>query len=131
MAERWRVPDDEIVLRFTPSGGPGGQHANRAHTRVEAVFDVAGSPTMPEDLRQRVRERLGDVVRVVVDEHRSQARNRHLAVERLRSRIDAAGRVEPPRRPTRPGTAARRRRLEAKRRRSEVKRTRRRPRLED
>src|SRR5918995_2141820 len=78
-----RIPLAEVEIRTGPSGGPGGQHANRAHTRVEVRFDVAASPTLGPRQRQRLLDRLGPVVRVVTDEHRSQSRNRSLALERL------------------------------------------------
>ena len=86
---------------------------------------------MPEALRQRVREKLGPVVRVVADDERSQSRNRELAIERLRSRVAAAGEVKRRRRPTKPSRASDRRRLETKRRRSDVKRGRKRPTIDD
>jgi ribosome-associated protein len=127
----WSVPDREISLRFTPSGGPGGQHANRSSTRVEATFDVAASPDMPEALRRRVVDKLGPVVRVVVDEERSQYRNREIAIERLRARVDDAGRVQRPRRPTKATRSSQRRRVDAKRRRGDIKRRRRRPTTDD
>ncbi len=123
----WPVPEREISLRFTPSGGPGGQHANRSSTRVEATFDIAGSAEMPEALRRRVIDKLGPVVRVVVDDERSQSRNRAIALERLQARIDAAGFVERPRRPTKATRSSKRRRLEAKRRLGDLTRGRQRP----
>jgi ribosome-associated protein len=121
------VPLSEIDWRFHPSGGPGGQHANRAATRVEARFDIASSPSLTDAQRARLLARLGPEVRVVVDEERSQARNRALALERLRTRLAAALRPVRPRRPTRPSAASVERRLAAKRRRGEVKRHRRPP----
>ncbi len=127
----WSVPEREISLRFTPSGGPGGQHANRSSTRVEATFDIEGSAEMPEALRRRVIDKLGPVVRVVVDDERSQSRNRAIALERLRARVDAAGVVERPRRPTKATRSSRRRRLDAKRRRGDLKRSRQRPSADD
>jgi ribosome-associated protein len=127
----WSVPEREISLRFTPSGGPGGQHANRSSTRVEATFDVAASPDMPEILRRRVIDKLGPVVRVVVDDERSQYRNREMAVERLRARVEDAGRVQRTRRPTKATRSSKRRRVDAKRRRGETKRGRRRPTAEE
>lgn len=123
----WEVPEEEITFRFMASGGPGGQHANRSNTKAEAVFVLDESATMPSGLRERVRSRLGDRVRVTVDDERSQARNKALAIERLRGRIAAAGRVEKSRRPTKPTRGSKRRRLDAKRRRGEVKRRRRPP----
>jgi len=120
-----RIPVDELQWRFTGSGGPGGQHANTANTRVELVWDVAESNVPGPRQRALLLERLGPVVRVVVSEQRSQARNRELALDRLRDRVAAALRVEPPRRPTRPTPGSKVRRLEAKRRRAEQKRRRR------
>jgi ribosome-associated protein len=121
------VPVAELTWRFSRSGGPGGQHANTADTRVEVVFDVAGSPSLGPRQRQRLLERLGPEVRVVAADERSQARNRRLALERLRDRLAGALRTEAPRRPTRPSKASVRRRLDAKRRQSERKAQRRRP----
>lgn len=122
-----RIPAAEIDERFTTSGGPGGQHANRSRTRVELRFDVASSQALTEPQRRRLRERLGEEVRVVVDDERSQARNRALARERLAGRLRAALTPTVQRRPTRPTLASRRRRLDAKRRRGDVKRSRERP----
>jgi ribosome-associated protein len=119
------IPLDELEWRFSGSGGPGGQHANTANTRVEVRFDVAGSPSLDGAQRARLLERFGAVVRVVVSDERSQARNRELALERLADRLAAALRVATPRQPTRPTRAARRRRLEDKRRRAARKRDRR------
>jgi ribosome-associated protein len=122
-----RIPADELEWRFSASGGPGGQHANTANTRVEVRFDVARSPSLGPRQRARLLERLGPVVRVVATDERSQARNRQLALERLRARLAEGLRVERPRRPTAPSAAARRARLDSKRRRSETKRLRARP----
>ena len=121
------IPAEQIEERFTTSGGPGGQHANRAKTRVELRFDIAGSSALSEHQRHVLRSHFGDEVRVVVDDERSQLRNRTIARERLAARLRAA--LVPPRsrRPTRPTKGSRVRRLEAKSRRGEVKRTRRRP----
>jgi ribosome-associated protein len=126
------IPLDELEWRFSGTGGPGGQHANTANTRVELVFDVGRSPSLGPRERALLLERLGPIVRVVVSDTRSQARNRELALERLRERLAAALRRPRPRRPTAPSAAARRRRVESKRRRSELKRQRRaRPEFED
>lgn len=127
----WTVPEEEVSFRFTASGGPGGQHANRSNTKVEAVFDLDASPTMPAGMRSRVRAKLGSVVRVTVDDERSQHRNRQIALRRLRERVEGASRVPRSRKATRPTRASGRRRLEDKRRRGEVKRQRRRPTGED
>jgi ribosome-associated protein len=116
---------DELDWRFSASGGPGGQHVNTANTRAEVRFDIAGSPSLGPRQRARLLERLGPEVRVVASDERSQLRNRELALERLRSRLAAALRVETPRRPTKPTKAAKEKRLEAKRHRAETKRRRR------
>jgi len=123
----WQVPEAEIEFRFTASGGPGGQHANRAMSKVDAVFRVVESTTMPEGLRRRVLERLGEVVRVSVSDERSQLRNREIAVRRLREKVASAGRVERSRRATRPTRGSQERRQNEKRRRGEIKRGRQRP----
>jgi ribosome-associated protein len=121
------IPLDQVELRTSTSGGPGGQHANRAQTRVDVRFDVVGSPSLGPRQRARLLERLGPVVRAGAADSRSQARNRDLALARLGSRLAEALRVDPTRVPTRPTRAARVRRLEAKRRQSQRKANRRRP----
>jgi ribosome-associated protein len=123
-----RIPIDELEWRFTGSGGPGGQHANTANTRVELRFDIAGSPSLGPRQRARLLERLGPSVRVVASDERSQTRNRSLALERLRERLADALHIEPPRHATRPSRAAKQRRLDTKRHRSDVKRSRQSPR---
>src|SRR5206468_3399336 len=125
-----QIPLDELEWRFTASGGPGGQHANRSNTRAEVRFDVAGSPSLGPRQRARLLERLGPVVRAVAADQRSQARNRDLALSRLRDRLADALRVDRERRPTAPTLASRVRRVEAKRRRADVKRLRQPPRPE-
>jgi ribosome-associated protein len=115
---------DEIELRVSRSSGPGGQHANKAETRVEAVFDVEASASLSAAQKRRVVARAGPVLRAVAQDERSQARNRELAVERLVAKLAEALRVERRRRPTRPTAASRERRLAEKRRRADVKRKR-------
>jgi ribosome-associated protein len=122
---------DEIAWRFTTSGGPGGQHANKAATRAEARFDIAGSPSLTPGQRERLTQAFGDRVAVVVDETRSQSRNRDLALERLLARLATGLHRDPPRKATRPSKAAKVRRVDAKRRRSDVKRDRARPSHDD
>ncbi len=131
MTAGWEIPEAEIVFRFVASGGPGGQHANRSNTKVDATFSVAESPSMPEGLRQRVMKKLGDTVRATVDDERSQLRNREIAIARLRGRVAAAGKIERPRRATKPTRGSKRRRVEEKRRRSDVKRGRQKPGRDD
>ena len=121
------VPLSEIELRMSRSSGPGGQHANVTASRVEAVFDVAGSRSLDQRQRSRVMARAGPRLTAVAQDARSQARNRELALERLQGRLAAALAVPRTRRPTRPTAASRQRRLEAKRRTAERKRRRRRP----
>ena len=118
---------DEIELRVSRSSGPGGQHANKAETRVEAVFDVEASSSLTPAQKRRVISRAGPVLRAVAQDERSQARNRELAVERLVAKLAEALRVERRRVPTRPTRAAEERRLAEKRRRARVKRNRAQP----
>jgi ribosome-associated protein len=121
------VPLREIELRASRSSGPGGQHANVTASRVEAVFDVAASPSLTEAQRRRVMGKAGPRITAVAQDARSQTRNRELALERLRSRLAAALAVPRARRPTKPTRASRRARLDSKRRRSQTKSLRRRP----
>ena len=124
------IPLAEIDLRASRSSGPGGQHANVTASRIEAVFDVAESRSLSEGQKRRVMARVGPRLTAVAQDARSQARNRELALERLQRRLSSALAVPRARRPTRPTTASRERRLESKRRRSDVKRARRRPPLD-
>lgn len=130
MAEVFRVSrslaigSDELEWRFSASGGPGGQHANRSNTKVDLRFDIARSASLGPRQRERLLARFGPIVRVVVDEERSQGRNRAIALERLRQRLAEALRLEKTRRRTEPTRAAAERRLEQKRRRSASKRER-------
>jgi ribosome-associated protein len=121
------LPLDEIELRFSRSSGPGGQHAQRSETRVEAILDVEASSALTPAQKRRVVARAGPAIRAVAQDERSQWRNRELAVERLVEALRAALRVERPRLATRPTAAARERRLAGKRRRAELKRLRRPP----
>jgi ribosome-associated protein len=118
------LPLGEIELRFSRSSGPGGQHAQKTETRVEAVFDVEASTVLTAAQKRRLVERAGPVVRAVAQEERSQWRNRELALERLGDAIAAGLKVQRRRRPTQPSPEARRRRLAEKRRRGETKRLR-------
>jgi ribosome-associated protein len=122
-----RVPLSEIELRTSRSSGPGGQHAQKTETRVEAVFDVEASGALTESQKRRVLAKAGPVLRAVAQDERSQARNRELAVERLAETLRQALRVPRRRVPTAPTAASRERRLQAKRRQAERKRQRRPP----
>jgi ribosome-associated protein len=125
------VPLREVVLRTSRSSGPGGQHANVTESRVEAVFDVVASASLSEAQKARIMARCGPVVRAVAQDARSQARNRELALERLRARLTHALEIQRTRRPTKPSAGAKARRVEAKRRLSRRKRDRRRPPADD
>lgn len=124
-----RIPRFELVETFSASGGPGGQHANKAATRVELTFDVETSSAFRhETQRARVIKKLGSPIRVVADDERSQHRNRDLAQQRLVEKLREAVAVPKRRRPTKPTRGSQRRRLDAKTRRSEIKKQRRTPR---
>jgi ribosome-associated protein len=125
------VPLSEIELRASRSSGPGGQHANVTASRVEAVFDVESSTALSDAQKRRVVAKVGRRVTAVAQDARSQARNRELALERLRERLRAALAVPRARRPTEPTRASRERRLAAKRRAAQRKQARRRPGAED
>jgi ribosome-associated protein len=120
------IPPGELSWSFGPSGGPGGQHANRSHTRASLRFDLRQSTAFPEDVREHMLMRLGNrapggLVTVAVDETRSQTLNREIALERLSHLLSEAMTRPRRRKPTRPSAASRQRRLDEKRRRSEKK----------
>jgi ribosome-associated protein len=121
------IPLSEIDFRTSRSSGPGGQHAQKSETRVEAIFDVESSTALTDRQKQRVLRKAGPVLRAIAQDERSQARNRDLAVERVADALRAALHVERRRVPTKPGKAAVERRLEQKRRRSQKKQLRQRP----
>jgi len=121
------IPRSEIDLRFSRSSGPGGQHAQKSDTRVEATFDVLASQALSEAQKRRVLAKAGPVLRAVAQDERSQWRNRELATERLVEALREALRVPRRRKPTKPTKSAVERRLEQKRRRGAVKRLRRPP----
>ena len=119
------IPRFEIELRFSRSSGPGGQHAQKSDTRVEATFDDEASAALSDAQKRRVIAKAGPVLRAVAQDERSQWRNRELATERLVEALREALRVPRKRKPTKPSKAAKERRLEAKKRRGHVKRLRR------
>jgi ribosome-associated protein len=121
------LPLSEVRFRTSRSSGPGGQHAQKSETRVEALFDVEDSEALSDAQKRRVLARTGPVIRAIAQDERSQLRNRELALERVVEQLRAALRIERKRVPTKPTAAARKRRLEQKRRRSETKRLRRAP----
>ncbi len=126
-----RIPMREVTIRTSRSSGPGGQHANVTASRVEATFDVAASTALSETQKRRVIARCGPRVTAVAQDARSQSRNRELALERLKRRLNAALAIQRPRVATRPTPASVTRRLETKRRQAQRKRARRRPPAEE
>lgn len=110
------IPLSELRWRFSRSGGPGGQHANTSDTRAEVIFDVEASPSLGPRQRDRLLIKLGSEVRAVASDERSQARNRELALSRLRERIAGALHVDKPRTATRPTRGSQERRLAEKKR---------------
>ncbi|HEX4518691.1 MAG TPA: aminoacyl-tRNA hydrolase [Gaiellaceae bacterium] len=117
----------ELRFRFSRSSGPGGQHAQKSSTRVEAIFDVESSAGLSEAERGRVLAKLGPTVRAISQDERSQLRNRELATERIVEQVAEAAKLLRKRRPTKPSGAARERRLEQKRQQSGRKQARRPP----
>jgi ribosome-associated protein len=124
------IPDEEVSFTTSRSGGPGGQNVNKLETRVTVRFDVAGSPSLSEEQRQRILERLATRItragflQVTSQKHRTQLENREAAVARFAELMAGALREETPRKPTRVSKAAKRRRLDEKRRQSQRKRER-------
>jgi ribosome-associated protein len=116
-----QIDEDELIWRFSASGGPGGQHVNTANTRVELVFDIANSASLEPHQRARLLEKLGPSVRVVASHERSQLRNRMEARRRLAERLSSALEVARPRVKTRATKGSVERRLQEKRRTSEIK----------
>lgn len=129
--ESLAVPESELQFRFSTGSGPGGQHVNKTATRVTLLFDVAGSPSLDEETRIRLLDRLASrldrrgLLHIDVQESRSQWQNRMTAVARFQKMMAEALVEQPERRPTRPTRRSREDRLEEKRRRSDVKRDRR------
>jgi ribosome-associated protein len=114
----------EVAFRVSRSSGPGGQHAQKTSSRVEALFDVEASAGLSDAERRRVLERLGPVVRAIAQDERSQVRNRELATQRIVAQVTEAAKPRRQRRATKPSTASREQRLEEKRRRARLKRLR-------
>ncbi|NNC75026.1 MAG: aminoacyl-tRNA hydrolase [Acidimicrobiia bacterium] len=122
------IPEDELRWRFTTSGGPGGQHANRSATAVEVYWEPATSHSLTDEQRTTVVAAVGDEISAGSAESRSQWRNRQLARRRLIEKVqEALAPPPPPRKKTRPSRSSQRKRVERKRRHSEKKQLRRRP----
>jgi ribosome-associated protein len=121
------LPLAEVELRTSRSSGPGGQHAQKTETRVEAVFDVESSATLSDAQKRRLVTKLGPVVRAIAQDERSQSRNRELALARLEAQLAAALKPVRKRRPTRPTKASKERRLDTKKQRGTTKRLRKPP----
>ena len=134
---RYVVPEAELEFRASRAGGPGGQHVNKASTRIEVLWNVAQSPSLDETHRRRIVERLAaridtaGVLRVVAAERRSQLQNRLAAARRLQTLVDRALHEPKARKPTKVPRAVKERRLAGKRRRGVAKKLRGRPREED
>ena len=116
-----RIPVSEIIWRFNPSGGPGGQHANKSNTRVEAELVLAQLTEIDDQTKSLLIRKLGATVRVVEDSTRSQNRNRNRALQRIEKILISALHVEKKRKPTKPSRSSNERRLEVKKRRSNLK----------
>jgi ribosome-associated protein len=131
ISDQLAIPMTELRFRFSRSSGPGGQNVQRSETRVELLFDVAHSPSLTDDQRRRILQRLAGYIdaagelRIVSSATRSQLENRADAITRFQMLMAAALRRRKHRVPTRPSAAARERRLTAKKGRAEVKSTRR------
>ena len=131
IAPYFTVPDIELTERFTASGGPGGQHANKAATRVELIWNIEESVVVTEHQRKVLTDHFGPVCRIVVDDERSQLRNREIAEQRLAERVRTALTPVRKRRPTKPTRGSQRRRVDAKRKNSQRKQLRQRPNIDD
>lgn len=124
------IPTAELQFRFETSGGPGGQHANRAATRAVLLFDVANSPSLDDVTRRRLLHRLGNrldkegVLQIQASDTRSQWQNRQAAISRFRLLLCQALKEPKKRRPTKPSRAAQEARLAKKKRRSAIKKER-------
>jgi ribosome-associated protein len=121
------LPASELEWAFGPTGGPGGQHANRSNTRAQLRFDLAASAAFPPEVKERIVSRLGrrvseGVITLTCNETRSQLKNRRACEERLAEMLEKAARPAKKRRPTGPSPASKEKRLEEKRRRSQTKR---------
>lgn len=127
---QYTIPDAELEESFDTTGGPGGQHANRNETAVRLRFHVPAS-SLPDDVQRRLIDRYGETIEVRASQSRSQFRNRALARQQLKERLEKGMRKEPRRRKTRPSRASKRKRVAKKRARGEIKRLRQNPPVDD
>jgi ribosome-associated protein len=136
VADGLSIDEDEIEIRHARASGPGGQHVNKTSTAIELRFDVRGSPSLPDAVRQRLerlagtRLTLDGVLVLFAQEHRSQELNRQAAIGRLVALIRRATETPKPRKATKPTYASKLRRLQGKASRSGVKAMRAKPRLD-
>lgn len=132
ISSRLAIPREEVTLRASRSSGPGGQHVNTSSTRIELTWNIADSPSLSPEQRQRLLTRLASrldssgTLRLVSQTERSQLRNKEEAIARLAELVGEALVVPKVRRATRPSKAAKRERLDDKRKRGALKRERRR-----
>jgi ribosome-associated protein len=128
-----KIPDSELTFRYSRSSGPGGQNVNKVATKVTLLFDLRSSPSLTEDQRTLLEQRLANrisksgILHVTSERHRTRSANQREVVNRFRDLLTDALRERAPRRKTKVPAASKKRRIEAKRRRSEVKRLRSRP----
>ena len=124
------IPESEMKVRFSPSGGPGGQHANKANTRVELTWNANESSVLDGQEKEKVIQKFGPIIRLVVDETRSQSRNRDIAQARLLAKVTSALHSPKRRVATKPSKSAKARRINSKKRRGDLKKLRRSPKME-
>jgi ribosome-associated protein len=130
IADGLEIPDEELDFATSRSGGPGGQNVNKLETKVTLRFDLGSSPSLSEEQKARLRERLATritkngVLHISSQRHRTQAANREAAVARFAELVGEGLQEEAPRKPTKVPRAVKRRRLDDKRRQSLKKRQR-------
>ena len=134
---RLSIPEHELRFRFARSGGPGGQHVNKAATKVELLFDIRNSQSLSDSQRERIEKKLKNrissegILSVEVQDTRSQVKNREIAIARFREILAEALKTRRKRVSTSPPVKAREKRLQEKKKRSEVKKLRRKNGMDD